>query len=152
MGCEVEKSARAIQVALLATLIGGAALAAGCPGEADGTASGNPTGAVCDTAIKYENDIVPLMNKYCTSCHAATLAPEDRHGAPLDHNYDSEISVIAYPEHTTDYAGAGPEGVNTRMPPAGWPQPEYADRQMLAYYLACYANGNEPPHDHDGGH
>lgn len=135
-----------------AGLCGVALLAAGgCPGEADGGTSGNATGAVCDTAISYENDIAPLMFKYCTSCHASDLAPEARHGAPTDHNFDSEVAVLAYPEHVIDYAGAGPSGVNTAMPPKGWPQMNYAEREMFANYLICYANGSTPAHDHDGG-
>lgn len=147
------KSQRVAHGALLGTLLlAGAAAALGCPGEADGNTHGNATGATCDTAISYENDIAPLMLKYCTSCHAAELAPEDRHGAPTDHNFDSEAGLLDSPEHVIDYAGAGAMGTNSAMPPAGWPTLSYGERQMLANYLICYADGSAPDHSHDAGH
>jgi len=135
-------------VALCGTLL------SGCPEDAStGTTNGLPTGASCDTAISYENDIAPLMRRYCTSCHSAQLAPEARHGAPSDHDFDSEVALLANPQHVIDYAGAGTLGINDAMPPAGWPEPTLGDRHMLASYLTCYADGGAPPHTHaDGGH
>jgi hypothetical protein len=70
---------------------------------------------------------------------------------PLDHNLDSEIALIQYPLHVMDFAGAGPLGVNTAMPPKGSPQPTVAERHMLAAFLSCFADGGIAEHPHDGG-
>jgi uncharacterized membrane protein len=101
--------------------------------------------------VRYEADIMPLVAAYCTDCHAADLAADERHGAPLDHNLDSEIALIQYPLHVTDFAGAGPLGVNTAMPPEGSPQPTVSERHKLAAFLTCFADGGVPEHPHDGG-
>ena len=108
--------------------------------------SGQYTGASCDPYLIYELDIAPLMERYCVSCHASTLALTRRHGAPGDHDFDSEQGLLDNADHVELVAAAGPDAENHSMPPKGWPQPDEAERRLLGQWLAC--QGTRAP----GGH
>lgn len=107
---------------------------------------GEPTGAECDPYLRYQPDIAPLMDKYCVSCHAQSLPLSQRHGAPGNHNFDSEQGLLDNAEHAELVAAIGPLASNRSMPPAGSPRPLDAERRLLGQWLACQS---DPEH---GGH
>lgn len=115
-------------------------LAAACsddPGPS--TNDGLSSGATCasDSTLDYENFGRTFMNTYCTRCHSSALADGDRHGAPSDHNFDSLGNIQKVPaEHIDAMAAAGPDRVNTTMPPSE-PRPTEAERRDLGEWLAC---------------
>ena len=99
------------------------------------------SGAVCDSSVSYEEDIAPLMEKYCTSCHDSSLkGTSARHCAPADHNFDTEDGLIDEAHHVDLSAAAGPDAVHTQMPPKGYPAPTQAEREMVGAWLACHAD------------
>jgi uncharacterized membrane protein len=127
---------------LLSTLLLTLLLTGAC-GQNEG--SGQPTGATCDPSVRYAAHIRPLMERYCVSCHASSLPLAQRHGAPGDHDFDTEQGILDNAEHVEHAAAAGPDASNHDMPPSGWPQPSDAERRLLGQWLACQ---NE--HDHSG--
>jgi uncharacterized membrane protein len=101
-----------------------------------------PSGATCPDneadRPTYDNFGREFMETYCTSCHSA--AAPDRHGAPLDQNYDSEADVRQHAIEIDAHAAAGPNGINTSMPDVAGPvhaAPSQAEREMLGRFLAC---------------
>lgn len=115
-------------------------LAAACSDEnGHPTDEGMPSGATCpsDSALDYENFGRTFMQNYCTRCHSSTLAAGDRNGAPSDHDFDSLVNIQKVPpEHIDAMAAAGPDSVNTKMPPNG-ARPTEAERRDLGEWLAC---------------
>jgi hypothetical protein len=100
---------------------------------------GGPTGAVCppNSTLTYDTFAQSFMNSYCVSCHSSTLSGSARNGAPSDHNFDTLAGLRATePEHIDEEAAAGPNRVNTDMPP-GEPRPSDAERRELGEWLAC---------------
>jgi hypothetical protein len=98
-----------------------------------------PTGTVCPpggTELTYENFAAPFMEAYCTRCHSSELHGEDRHGAPLYHDFDTEIGILEVGGHVDREAGAGPNGINRLMPYDG-DQPTDAERYQLSEWIAC---------------
>ena len=121
----------------------------GCGDDSDGDAHseeseavGKSTGAVCVSTLSYATDIAPLMTKYCTSCHAASVTGAARMGAPLDHNFETQAGILAEAHHVDQVAGSGPNATNTLMPPpaAKLPVPTTAERATLSSWLACQAH------------
>jgi uncharacterized membrane protein len=113
----------------------------GCGNEHGGT----PTGASCDPELRYAEDVAPLLQRYCVSCHAADVPLKQRHGAPGNHNFDSEAGVLEHAEHNDQSAGAGPDAINRSMPPAGFgATPSDAERAVLAAYIACQLAQDTP--------
>ena len=98
---------------------------------------GAPTGATCDPRLSYADDIQPIMTGYCVPCHASTLPYEDRHGAPADHNFDTEEGVLENAEHIALRAGSGILATNDSMPPKGYAAPSEAQRKTLGRFIAC---------------
>jgi uncharacterized membrane protein len=78
------------------------------------------------------------MASYCTRCHSSSLQGAARNGAPSDHDFDSLAGIQAMAEHIDEWAAAGPERVNTAMPPSG-SKPSEAERRQLGEWLACDA-------------
>ena len=79
------------------------------------------------------------MEDYCTRCHSSALVGAARNGAPSDHNFDTLANIHDTAlEHIDEEAAAGPDHVNTSMPPSG-PRPTEAERQKLGEWLACDA-------------
>lgn len=112
------------------------ALAAGCGGS--DSREPMPTGATCPpgSTLSYESFGEPFMEAYCTRCHASDLVGADRNGAPADHNFDSLAGILAEADHIDSYAAAGPDAVNTLMPPDG-DAPDDPERVELGEWLAC---------------
>ena len=109
----------------------------------DEAAVGPVTGSVCDPALTYAKDIQPLMTHYCISCHAKSVPMAQRHGAPTDHNFETEAGLAAEAVHADQEAGSGPKATNTKMPPVdtqptlNLPVPTVAERVTLSKWLAC---------------
>jgi len=123
----------------------------GCGDDSDGDEHseeggdvGVSTGAACVATLTYATDIAPLMSKYCTTCHAASVTGTARMGAPADHNFDTEAGIVAEGHHVDQAAGSGPKGTNTSMPPPAskLPVPTTAERATLASWLACQEHGH----------
>jgi uncharacterized membrane protein len=118
----------------------------GCGDDGDGDAESDEgedlckaTGAVCVSTLTYAADVAPLMTKYCTTCHATSVPPAARMGAPTDHNFETEAGVLAEAEHVDHYAGSGPSATNTLMPPPAskLPAPTTEERAKISSWLAC---------------
>lgn len=116
------------------------ALVAAVAGCHDHEHAGDPTGAVCPpgSTLTWDSFGQTFMTTYCTRCHASTLTGSARNGAPAFHDFDTEAGVIAVYDHVDQYAAAGPNAVNTIMPPDG-PFPTEAERRQLGEWLACIA-------------
>jgi hypothetical protein len=111
-----------------------------------GGGSPTPTGAVCPpgSTLTYENFARPFMEAYCTRCHSSELRGEDRHGAPVFHDFDTEIGILNVGGHVDEEAAAGPNAVNTFMPEDD-PKPTEAERFQLGEWLACADQSSERP-------
>lgn len=99
---------------------------------------GPPSGATCptDNPPTYDNFGRDFMEKYCTRCHSSQLMGADRMCAPLYHDFDSLMGVLVVAEHIDQYAAAGPDATNTRMPESD-PKPTLEERQKLGQWLRC---------------
>lgn len=111
----------------------------GCCGG-DDAVLGPPTGATCppSSQLTYANFGQAFMESYCTRCHSSTLTGEDRMGATLYHDFDTQRGVQQVADHVDQAAGAGPDATNESMPPDGT-KPTLMERQQLAEWLACGA-------------
>jgi uncharacterized membrane protein len=111
----------------------------GCAGT-DEHHLGEPTGASCPTGstLSYQNFGQTFMTSYCTRCHSSSVTGAARQGAPIGVNYDTVEGVRAHAEMIDLHAAAGPNAVNTEMPPSGLLPPE-AERRQLGEWLACGA-------------
>jgi hypothetical protein len=110
-------------------------LAAAC-GESDPDPT--PTGSTCPggSTLTYESFGRPFMESYCTQCHSSELHGDDRHGAPLYHDFDTLDGILVVADHIDEYAAAGPDAVNELMPESG-DKPTLEERQDLGRWLAC---------------
>jgi hypothetical protein len=125
----------------------------GVLGACSSSPSTTPTGAVCPDpdpmTLTWDSFGEQFMTTYCTACHSTELSHSMRNGAPLYHDYDTLAGVLKIPDHVDENAGAGPEAVNTRMPPSrcpsvpggkldrDCPEPTEAERTELAVWVAC---------------
>lgn len=111
-----------------------------CEEEGD-EPEGTPSGATCpaNSELTYDSFVKPFADKYCTRCHASSLSGAARQCAPLDHDCDSEAGILKIAEHIDEVAAAGPDAVNSAMPPSG-PMPTEAERRQLGEWLACNAD------------
>lgn len=124
---------------LLALLVTAALAVAACNGD---EGSPEPTGSICpdDSSLTYDNFGSLFFATYCTGCHSSELDGIDRHGAPADHNFDTLAGILAEAEHVDEWAAAGPDAVNTFMPPSTADDiPDEAERRDLGEWLACGA-------------
>jgi hypothetical protein len=122
---------------LLLAVLGAPACGEGDHSHEDSEGS---SGAVCPTtdAPTYENFGSGFMSAYCTRCHSAMAT--DRQGAPSDHNFDRLSEIRTFAGHVDERAAAGPNGVNTSMPPTD-PKPSEEERRKLGAWLACEKAG-----------
>ena len=100
----------------------------------------SPTGSTCPTssAPDYGNFGAGFFDTYCVACHSSEAA--DRHGAPLDQNFDTEADVLKHLDDIDFAAASGPNATNTDMPDLSGPvkaAPTMADRVRLGQFLAC---------------
>jgi uncharacterized membrane protein len=100
---------------------------------------GVSTGALCPDSSPptYADDVKPIVDKYCTTCHATSVTGAARHDAPGDHNFETQAGLIEEAHHVDQAAAAGPDSTNTMMPPEGYPAPSVAERKILGEWLAC---------------
>ncbi len=101
---------------------------------------GTPTGATCPSgsSLTYARFGQSFVQTYCQRCHASTVMGAARMGAPADHTFDQVQDIQLLREHMDELAGAGPDAVNTAMPPSA-PVPSEAERRQLSEWLACGA-------------
>src|SRR5262245_14574103 len=80
---------------------------------------GTPTGSVCPATqtLTYANFGQAFFATYCQTCHASTVTGAARKGAPSDHVFDGVDDIQLLAEHIDEHAAAGPDAVNTVMPP-----------------------------------
>ena len=96
-----------------------------------------PSGATCDgSTLTYENFGREFMDEYCTRCHSSSLEGDARNCAPSDHNFDTLDEILLYWDHIDEHAAAGPDSINTEMPPSG-AKPTEQERRDLGTWLAC---------------
>ena len=100
--------------------------------------AGTPSGAGCPSsdAPTYATFGKDFMTKYCTRCHSSAVKGAARMMAPGDHNFDTLDEIALMVEHIDQAAAAGPDEVNTRMPPSD-PKPSMLEREKLGQWLAC---------------
>lgn len=106
----------------------------------DDREEGKPTGSDCPATqtLTYANFGQAFFDQYCQSCHASTVMGAARMGAPADHVFDEVADIRILAEHIDERAAAGPDAVNTLMPPIA-PKPTEAERRQLGEWLACGA-------------
>lgn len=99
-----------------------------------------PTGATCPSTqtLTYDNFGRTFMLANCVRCHSANATGAARKGAPVGVDLDTVEGVRAHSKLVDEYAGAGPSGTNTWMPP-NEPKPTTEERRQLAEWLACGA-------------
>lgn len=102
--------------------------------------AGPASGSTCpdDSTLTYDNFGREFMESYCTRCHDSQKTGDARMDAPLDHDFDTVEGVRDMADHIDTYAAAGPNGVNTFMPPDG-DLPTEQERRRLGEWLACGA-------------
>ena len=107
---------------------------AACGEDADPT----PTGSTCppDSTLTYDGFAAPFMEAYCTRCHDSALHGDDRNGAPLFHDFDTEMGILVVAGHVDEWAAGGPDAINRLMPPNG-DAPTDEERLQLGEWLAC---------------
>lgn len=111
----------------------------GCCSE-ESEVLGPSTGATCPTGstITYANFGMKFMTDYCTRCHSSTLEGDARQGAPLYHDFDTQLGVQQVADHVDQTAGSGPDATNESMPFDGnGPTPTLEERKKLAEWIAC---------------
>jgi hypothetical protein len=108
---------------------------------------GDPSGATCptDNDLDYETFGAPFFEMYCVGCHSSELEGAARNGAPLGHDFDSLPGILIVADHIDQYAAAGPDIVNTMMPPPTdpGPKPSTEEREQLGQWLACEHEARE---------
>lgn len=104
----------------------------------EGAAIGTPSGAECpqDGGLTYDTFGKGFMDKYCVRCHSSKLKGAARNGATEGHDFDLLAGIMPVAEHIDEYAAAGPDAVNVKMP-ATDPKPTEEERHKLGEWLAC---------------
>ena len=105
----------------------------------NGTPTGS-TGSTCPTtnAPTYRSFGQPFFATYCSGCHSRD--GDDRHGAPVNLRFDTELEVRAHAREIDEVAARGPEASNDDMPDMSGPvrsAPTDRERAMLGQLLAC---------------
>ena len=90
----------------------------------------------CPPEIGWKTVGKPFLDTWCTSCHAATLDPNDRMGAPQGIDFDTWEGASLW----ADRIVAVTQGQEATMPPAGGPSDE--EREAIAAWVACGAPGS----------
>jgi cytochrome c5 len=126
--------------------------AASCGGDDDHHDEGKATGSVCPAGntLTYDSFGRNFMAKYCTRCHSSTVMGDMREGAPADHNFDTFAGIFKMADHIDEHAAAGPDAVNTAMPPSD-PKPSEEERKQLGQWLACETKDDDGGGTGDGG-
>ncbi len=77
---------------------------------------------------EFARDVVPLVKKYCVSCHTA---PKGTGGVSLSVEKTFEAAL----KNRAIWDRVGPAVLENRMPPAEMPQPTAAEREKLGHTL-----------------
>ncbi|MFT4621933.1 MAG: hypothetical protein ACI8PZ_000585 [Myxococcota bacterium] len=80
----------------------------------------------------------PVLDRWCTGCHASDRVGTARFGAPVGMDYDGWARARVWAQAAADAAGPG-----GTMPPLGGPTD--AERGLLVTWADCGAPGDEPP-------
>lgn len=109
-------------------------LALGCIDDDEGSA----TAAICpsNNTLTYDSFGEDFMASYCTRCHSSEREGSARNDAPSEHDFDTLAGVLSSADEIDEHAAAGPEAVNTFMPPNG-DTPSEEERRRLGQWLAC---------------
>ena len=120
-----------------ALVIASSPLACGEDAAEEGS-EGEPTGTTCppNSTLTYDNFGKAFMEKYCTDCHSASVTGAARKDAPTTVNFDTAARAVEHRALIDRVAGAGPNAVNSFMPPED-PKPTEAERRQLAEWTAC---------------
>jgi uncharacterized membrane protein len=135
------QAARALRLGLLLC----AGFAVSCTSREE---EGAPTGSLCDSTLSYVDDFAPIMERYCSRCHAASVPLKERHGAPGGSDFDSEAAVIEHALEIQMRAGFGPEAENRSMPPKGSHAPSDEQRRTISRFLTCHLESGDDAHAH----
>jgi hypothetical protein len=111
--------------------------------SSEGDGMETPSGAECPpgSTLTYETFGKAFMDDYCVRCHSTELEGTARSGAPEGHDFDMLAGILLVAEHIDEYAAAGPDAVNTKMPPTE-PRPTEEQRMLLGEWLACELGGD----------
>lgn len=90
-----------------------------------------PTG----TRLTYDNFGEAFFLTYCTMCHSASLAQDQRNDAPIDVDFDTVAGVLAW----RGMIITSTTGEKPTMPPAM--HVPKAEKALLAEWLNCGAPG-----------
>jgi len=100
---------------------------------------GPDSGATCpaSSTLTYDNFGKDFMTKYCVRCHSSKLKGSiARSMAPDGHDFDTLAGIDLVAKHIDEYAAAGPDSTNTKMPLSGV-KPTVDERKKLGEWLAC---------------
>lgn len=123
-----------------ALLLLGVACGDGAPGDTASDGDTDTTGEQVDytdvecgrePALTYDNFGDSFMTRYCTACHTANYAGDDRYGAPEGVNFDTYDDVKAHARLIQAFA----IGDDPPMPPGGGPSTE--EKLKLSEWLTC---------------
>jgi uncharacterized membrane protein len=133
-----------ISMGLRIACLGAMLLTVGCggdDGEEEHDHGEQPTGSTCPTTgstLNYQNFGQSFMTNHCTRCHGSGVTGANRQEAPIGINFDTVEGVRAHRARIDSHAAAGPDAINTLMPPSE-PRPSEAQRRELGEWLACGA-------------
>ncbi|MFL5302291.1 MAG: hypothetical protein ACJ79R_18350 [Anaeromyxobacteraceae bacterium] len=132
-----------LAVALVVAGCGDARPRVGNPGNpSDSTTRVGPTGTTQSecaaaglTGLTYSNFGQAFATAWCTRCHSPSSA--DRHGAPLDHNFNTYEGIQQFKDEIDQVAAMNPTGSqrNNFMPITD-PVPPDDERKKLACWIA----------------
>lgn len=129
-----------LESAVLACLLVGLAPALGAcatTSEGDAGSSGETLGGGEESdLVTYDNFADGFVRDWCRGCHSAELGEDQRAGAPLEVNFDTEADLLEHAERMHARA----TGDAPTMPPAGGPSTE--ELELFARYLESVL---EPP-------
>ena len=78
----------------------------------------------------YAGFVQPFIQQYCLRCHSSTLTtPEDRHGAPMSFNWDTESGVRAELQRIRNAVGVA------NYMPLNAPMPSCDERRRLVRWV-----------------
>jgi cytochrome c5 len=105
------------------------ATSAGLGCSADDNAETTGTACPQDSALTYDTFGRAFFEEHCLSCHGS--------GGPQSPKLTTLPQIRERSSRIDALAAAGPDGVNTAMPPVG--SVEVSERKKLGEWLACGA-------------
>lgn len=109
------------------------------------TESGTPvTPVVVGKAVSFKTEVMPVLQKYCVSCHGALAGKQKGNldlrsiAAIMKGGENGDVLKVGDPKKSTLYT-LMLEGADTPMPPEGKPQPTEAEKKIIADWIASGA-------------